>query len=283
MRISEFETYRAAYCGLCRQLKKSFGVFARFTLSYDFTLAALVGLALMDDEPQIKNKRCIINPVRKTAYYGSCSVMDYVASSAMLLIYYKLCDDRQDEKGLRKLSSSSLSAVYKPAYKKSKCHYPELDRIFSDMIGQQLEIENSPFTSIDACCEPTAKALGKVFEGLSEDLSESRILYSLGYFLGRTIYITDALDDLKKDIEKSRFNPYASAYSLNSLKDLENEEAYSRIMDLERQSAYSNIAQTITAYDLIDFKRFAPIIENIIFLGVKESIDNVTGSVLLPE
>lgn len=35
-KIIEFDTYKAIYCGLCKQLGRAFGPFARMTLSYDF-------------------------------------------------------------------------------------------------------------------------------------------------------------------------------------------------------------------------------------------------------
>ena len=46
LRVCELEAYKAVYCGLCRQLGQSFGLPARFTLSYDASFLALLGLAL---------------------------------------------------------------------------------------------------------------------------------------------------------------------------------------------------------------------------------------------
>jgi len=46
MKVKEFDTYKAVYCGLCKQLGKVYGPFARLTLSYDFTFLSLISLGL---------------------------------------------------------------------------------------------------------------------------------------------------------------------------------------------------------------------------------------------
>ena len=40
--VREFEQYRGVYCGLCKQLGKSYGFAARMTLSYDCTFLGLL-------------------------------------------------------------------------------------------------------------------------------------------------------------------------------------------------------------------------------------------------
>ena len=57
LRVRELEEYKAVYCGLCKQLGRSFGVFARFTLSYDFAFLAMLKTAL-DREICAETERC---------------------------------------------------------------------------------------------------------------------------------------------------------------------------------------------------------------------------------
>ena len=45
LKVREQEYYRAVYCGLCRTMGKCTGQCSRMTLSYDFTLFALVRMA----------------------------------------------------------------------------------------------------------------------------------------------------------------------------------------------------------------------------------------------
>ena len=42
LKLRELEEYKAVYCGLCKELGRSYGIFARFTLSYDFAFLAMV-------------------------------------------------------------------------------------------------------------------------------------------------------------------------------------------------------------------------------------------------
>ena len=37
LRIKEYETYKAVYCALCKELGKRYGLMSRLTLNYDYT------------------------------------------------------------------------------------------------------------------------------------------------------------------------------------------------------------------------------------------------------
>ena len=41
LKIKEYDTYKAIYCSLCKQLGKDYGIFAKFILSYDFVFLAI--------------------------------------------------------------------------------------------------------------------------------------------------------------------------------------------------------------------------------------------------
>ena len=59
-----------------------------------------------------------------------------------------------------------------------------------------------------------AKILELYPERVDDDCNELRYqLYDLGYALGKWIYLIDALDDLKEDIEKNKFNPINYLYN----------------------------------------------------------------------
>ena len=54
LRMKDYEVYRAVYCTLCRELGRSFGPFARFTLNYDFTFLAVLMLSLSPECTRFK-------------------------------------------------------------------------------------------------------------------------------------------------------------------------------------------------------------------------------------
>ena len=41
LKVKEFEIYNAVYCGLCREMGKSYGIFSKFCLSYDMTFVTV--------------------------------------------------------------------------------------------------------------------------------------------------------------------------------------------------------------------------------------------------
>ena len=49
LKVKDNELYKATYCGLCRAMGKCTGCASRFTLSYDFAFAAVLRLAVMQN------------------------------------------------------------------------------------------------------------------------------------------------------------------------------------------------------------------------------------------
>ena len=65
LKVKEYNTYRAIYCGLCRSLGRCSGCLARFTLSYDFVFLALVRAALTGEKMSFDKGRCPAHPFKK--------------------------------------------------------------------------------------------------------------------------------------------------------------------------------------------------------------------------
>ena len=64
LKVKEYEMYKAVYCSLCRVLGKNYGIWSRFTLSYDFTFLALLNMSLTDVCDLTERKRCVCNPLK---------------------------------------------------------------------------------------------------------------------------------------------------------------------------------------------------------------------------
>ena len=87
LRVCEYETYKAVYCGLCKQLGREYGPFARLTLSYDFTFLALLDLSLSGEHLAFAPGRCMLNPLRKIPCCPSCGQRDFSSGVAMIMLY----------------------------------------------------------------------------------------------------------------------------------------------------------------------------------------------------
>ena len=87
LRIKEYEAYKSVYCGLCKELGRQYGIFARFTLSYDFTFLAILSMAVQKDPPAFGKIRCLINPFKKCSSCHKDGITDRIAAQAMITLY----------------------------------------------------------------------------------------------------------------------------------------------------------------------------------------------------
>lgn len=263
MRICEYETYKAVYCGLCKTLGKTYGLAARMTLSYDFAFLGLMALALNDSKAEITNCSCIAHPFKKSPCMKSEAGLEYTSAAASILIYHKIKDDFADKHFLGKLPPLFMLGVTKGAYKKAAASYPELAEYVSKQMESQAELEKNNCRSIDRAAEPFSNILGEIAAGLSEGSEEKRILRRFGSLLGRFIYITDTFDDLEKDLRKNGFNPLIVESS--TINELDYPEIKARTTD----SINFTLGALADCYVQLELKRFKPIIDNIVYLGLK--------------
>lgn len=266
MKVREFDTFKAIYCGLCKQLSHTFGPFASLTLSYDFTFMAAVSLSMKETCGGFKKCTCVANPLRKKTCVVPSDDLTYCASAAMLMLYYKLKDDIADERFFKRLSSRMLLPFAALAKKKAKKLYPEADRVLNEMIKKQSALEKDGCRSIDRAADPTATALSALCMTFSEDEQQQRILARFGYLTGRYVYFADAFDDLEKDAKKQRYNPFLSAYPDLPLPELQ--EKAQAVLNL-------TVGEIAPAYELLAVKRYKPILDNIIYEGFHDTIRSI--------
>lgn len=260
MRLKEFEMYKAVYCSLCKELGRLYGPLARMTLSYDFAFLAILNMSLSSDKCSLTRKMCTCNPLKKCQYLSEKSGLEMPASAAMIMLYYKLLDNIDDEKGIKKVLYLALRGIYSKAHKKAAKEYPDIENIFLDYIKEQKLLEAENCESADRAADPTAKALSKVFEFCSDDETEKRILSRMGYCIGRYIYLLDAACDLEEDVKKGNYNP---------LKTYAEDKDYKKNVIVPQ--LYIAASETAKAFELLDVKKMKNILDNIIYLGLEET------------
>lgn len=269
MKMREFDTYKAVYCGLCKQLGKVYGPFARMTLSYDFTFLSLLSLGLKEQIGGFRREKCIVNPLKKKPCLIPCDDLMFSASAAMVMFYYKLRDNYDDGGIKDKIKSLVLMPFAGKARKKSLLYCKSLDEIVKRCMTNQFEVEHSDSISIDRAAEPTAAALGGIFRLLSEDQSKQVVLERLGYLVGRYVYFIDALDDLEEDISTGNYNIFYKKFQSEGNCDILQIKEYAKgVVNL-------TVGQIAAAYELLDLKRYKTILDNIIYLGLHDSLRQV--------
>lgn len=275
MRMYEYEIYRSVYCGICKDMDRRFGFVSRFTLSYDAAFLALIDLSVHGTKLAVKNERCIAHPWKKSMCAVCGSDLSYASSVSVLLTYHKLKDDIADKGTGKKLAAYSLLPFFRKPYKKACRKYGELSEKISEAMKLQESVEKDRNAGIDAACEPTALMMRAVFGELGRNERERAILSRFGYCLGRFIYVTDALDDLKKDISEGSYNPLI-IYMQNHGIDWDGQGRFPKqIRDFCDATVNMSLGQLADCYVALRLKRFRDILDNIVYLGLKYTYDQV--------
>ena len=266
LKISEYETYKSIYCGLCQQLGQEYPPLARMPLSFDFTFLAALNMALAEDKPVYTKRKCPANPLKKCIMADLGEIQSHCCDCAVLMLWYKLEDDLKDHGTASRLRAAALYPAARLAYRKAAQRRPELDQLIGNNMRLQAETEAACTASVDLASEPTAQVLSGLFSTLSEDPVQKRVLERLGYLLGRYVYLCDALDDLEDDREKGNYNPF-----------LADQSAGPEQIETAIGTLYLTIAEAAKTFELLELKRFEPILANILYLGMKETVDSIVS------
>lgn len=268
LKIKEYETYKAVYCSLCRALGREYGVWARLTLNYDFTFLAMLNMAFEPGCDCVRRGRCFFNPLKKCNYCKDDSALKMPAAAAMLMSYYKLIDNINDERGIKKAAYAAVRPLFAAARKKAAKSFPELERIVSEYISAQSALEAGVCTELDRAADPTATALAQIFTLCCDSPVQKRVLERLGYCLGRYIYLLDAACDLPQDIKNGSYN--CLSFSAG-----ENPEKYAA--ERITPQLYTCINEAAKAFELLDIKKYKTVLGNIIYLGTEETFKKELG------
>ncbi len=126
--------------------------------------------------------------------------------------------------------------------------------------------------SIDELSDPFASLTAFIISYYYKNENFFNDLYNLGYNLGRWIYIIDAFDDLKEDMEKHKFNAINKAFNVENLpyEDLIIKEG-NRIEFNLIMSANS----TSEALDKLPINKNKDLLFNILQLGLMNKIETI--------
>ena len=253
------ELFQSFYCSLCREIGK-ISQFARLGLSYDMTFLAILLSSVGGFETGDK-KRCIIHPSRRFNDI-SASGIQYAAEISVLLIKAKLRDDAADEKNPIFLLASALIR-----YKGNSEKNDFIKKCLCDLA----DVEAKNILNPDMAADCFAALCANLFTpDYISDESVTKILYWLGYNIGRWTYLLDAYDDLEHDLKKGCYNPFASSGNAADL--------YAKISSDTEQLLYFTLSEAAAAFDLLPVTQCRSLLENIIYQGLAARQNSVFAS-----
>lgn len=267
MKVKEYEAYRGLYCSLCRSLGKNFGVLSRLTLSYDITFLLLVRLSLGLTVPEFRKGRCPFSPSKKCNYcINGEEELRFSAAVSMMLFYYKIKDNIADGSFFRKMLMYIILPYALLKYRKTEKMYPDVAKMIEEGMLRQSETEKTKTPLTDKAAHESADILGKIFAyGFSDEKAKA---YRFGYGIGKFVYLADAADDIVKDIKNKSYNPFVEKYKLMKEPD---EEIKKEIEGTLNMSA----AVAAEAFSEIEKKTLTPIVENIIYDGLENTMKTI--------
>ncbi|MBE6589701.1 MAG: hypothetical protein E7643_05925 [Ruminococcaceae bacterium] len=278
LRMREYECYRSMYCGLCRHMGKCTGQCSRLSLSYDFVFLAAVRMSLSGEELKFKKKRCLVHPFKKRNTVIDSPVLRYCADASALLTYHKLRDDLADERGSKKLRARISLVFFVGGYRRAKKRYPALDASIAERLRELGDYEKNTEAP------PSADVPASIFASLMEDVFshgldgvDARIASAIGRSVGNWIYLADAADDYKKDLESNSFNPYARLFG----------DDFSKERRASVGVAMTNhLLEADRAFALIDdfpTPEVKEILCNILYLGLPQTAEQILNETLKGE
>lgn len=270
LKIKDFERYREYYCGLCHSLGNHHGLLGQISLSYDATFAAVLLSALYEPVTYRMQSGCVLHPVGKKKYLSN-QFIDYVADMNVLLTYYKCKDDWNDEKNLVKLG---YGATLKKQAKVVESRYPGKAENIKSALNSIYELEKACNANIDKLSNAFGDIMAEILDVSAGDLDardKNRYgdmwkgeLRTLGFNLGKFIYIMDAFDDVEKDMKKGSFNPFMDRYKACLQDELTMGEFDAYVEKLLMMCA-SDMAKS---YERLPIIHETAILRNIIYSGI---------------
>lgn len=257
LKVKDYEAYQGVYCSLCKRIGKDYGQLARLTLNYDFTMLALTRLAFAEECCGFKDSRCSFNPTKKCRQcINGENELSFAAAAAMIMVYYKLCDDINDSSFFKGLLKRFLRPFFALKRKKAKRLFPEAEAIIGNAIAEQSKVEQRSDAGIDASAHPSAVAMGKLLAFGFEGETATR-LNRIGYLVGRWVYLMDAYDDMYEDKKTSSYNVFNNI----GKSEKETEEYAEGVLNVTAAELSRELEAAKPA-------RLGEILENIVFDGM---------------
>lgn len=246
------KAYQAYYCGLCRQLKTSCGAKGQMLLNYDMTFLVVLLTGLYELTNEVSEITCALHPTkRKTVWINEAT--NYAADMNLILAYHNLIDDWKDDKAY---SKKAFAKILDKDYARIMQKYPRQVAAVEEYMKWTEEVERRGEKNLDAVAGLSGEMLGEVFCWREDEWA--RELRTLGFYMGKFIYLMDAYEDYDADLQKGSYNPLISQMK-------ERDEDMDTFIRLLLTSMMSECAKS---FERLPILLHADILRNVLYSGV---------------
>ena len=264
LKVKDYALYRAAYCGVCRAIKQGYGELPRFAVSYDAAVLALILIGAEGSGAQSRLRRCAVNPVRPKPVLEGHIALPYVAAVSVLLAWGRLKDAWADERRAAALPAMAGLAL---AHRRAVKRYPALAGQIQGRLNALTALEQAGCAELDRPADAMGNLLADVMlAGPAQNPSTRVLLRSLGYHMGRWVYLADAIDDVEKDAQTGAYNV---------LNKMPGDRAAA--IALARDACDFAAGQAAAVYDLMGIEWGADILNNLFYSGMPKVLARISA------
>lgn len=246
------KAYQSYYCGLCQKLKTNCGMKGQMLLSYDLTFLIVLLTGLYELEKEETEFTCPLHPTQKRKAYIN-EATGYAADMNLLLAYHNLLDDWKDDRSYPK---KALAKMLDKDYTRIMSNYPRQAKAIEAYMKKTAEVEQRKESNLDIVAGLTGEMLGEIFCWREDEWREE--MKTIGFYMGKFIYLMDAYEDFDEDQKKSAYNPF-------SYMAKENEQDFETFCKLILTSMMSECAKS---FERLPILLHADILRNILYSGV---------------
>lgn len=287
LKFREYEYFRMYYCGVCKSIGKRYGNLQRFGLVNEMGMLALLldCISGRADFMKYQVNRCIAHPVKKFPWVTESVYTDYAADVNVIFAYFKLKDSWQDDRNF--FSALGARLFFRRAVNRAGQKNPTVYASVRRQLAGLSQAEKTLCQSLDEAAEFFARLMEDIFTeapGIQEALqspseydTEEKLvsLRELGYYIGKWVYLIDALWDLEEDCKHRHYNPillrfqYTQEETLAQFKHRIREELEFVMHDA---LGHCTEAWQVLSRDLPDTSRVRDakgFMENVLYLGMR--------------
>ena len=257
MATLDYRIYHGFYCGVCQDLKEDHGQTSRVTLTYDVTFLGILLTGLYETETKREEHFCAMHPFKKHLCLRN-QWTAYAADMNVLLSYYNLLDDWEDEK---KTVPLILASALKKDVKRLKERYPRQASAIETYLQKLKACEQEASTDLDRAAADTGEMLGEIYVWKEDVWADT--MRKIGCAMGRFIYRMDAYEDIEKDRKKGNYNPW---------KPIAQEKDFD---DRVRQILMMEAAEASRQFEKLPIIEYVDILRNILYSGIWTKYDRI--------